>query len=415
MTPKARRASLLASTALALACTADDTSSAAETDATSGATDPTSTPTAGDDAPGTTGAPLTTDATSADPTAGTTTDPDPSGDSTGTTGTQIAGEPVFVAMGDTGWFATSCDRGHTWTTQAFSDVAGDHTAWTGFGGLAFGEDRFVAGFGWGAEGGHVVTSLDGLEWQDLPAKSFVDQGDAVGYDIYTSAVAFTGDEILVFSSTIWTSSDGITFEATDRSLPPGAEQLRQLRAFAEPGLVVASVESQSGNQHPAGHFVVVSHDGGTSWSEGTGYTPSCSDPIQHWGDIEWSSGVLVVGTRDVCRSADEGATWELVAEPTGEEIRDLFTDADGFVALSGSRVLRSPDGLAWSESADTGMALRAGAWADGSYAVVDTTGTQMLWSDDGVEWQAGVISRGPTSEVQVRDFGVAMLPGGCGG
>jgi hypothetical protein len=314
---------------------------------------------------------------------------------------------VFVALGDGGWTASSCDRGATWTTNSFSDEQDDHSPWTAFGGIAYGGGAFVVGLGWGAEGGHILRSTDARTWEDLPASSFVEDGVEIGYAIYTSGVASIGDELRIFSQRVWSSADGASWTSIDVSLPPGAEQLRQLRGF--PGVLVASVESQSGNDHAQGHFVVVSEDGGTSWTEGTGYVSGCSDPIQHLGDIEMVGDVIVVGTGDVCRSPDRGATWEHIPSPTGGQIRDLFHDDQGFVAVSGTTIHRSVDGTSWTEVGDVGIELRAAGWADGVYAGVANDGSVLVRSDDAVTWTEGVVDAPPQIEIYVRDFiGVAI-------
>lgn len=355
----------------------------------------------------------TTDATSTTDGGDTPDTMDPSADeSSSSTTSSIETTPVFVALADGGWTATSCDAGRTWNVARFSDEQGDHTQWTGFGGLAYGNGAFVAGLGWGGEGGHLLHSTDGRDWIDLPARSFVDAGEVVGYSIYTAGVAFDGSAFIAFSQSVWRSADGHDWETEPVALPPGSEQLRQLRGFADAGLLVASVESQSGNQHPMGHFVVVSDDGGATWTEGTGYGSECGNPIQHWGDIEMLGDVLLVGTRDLCRSPDRGATWEVADEPFGEDIRDLGRTDDAFVALAGTRVHTSRDGVAWTELGDAGIAGRAIAHADGTFVVVGSMGTEVVYSDDGAVWTAATLD-GATGDVWVRDLIVADVPGAC--
>jgi hypothetical protein len=369
-------------------------------------------PTSGDDGPG----PTSGAATSDDDGAGSSgSPPDTGDDGDSSTGAPVATMPVFVALGDGGWTASSCDRGATWTTNRFSEEVGDHTQWTAFGGLAHMGGAFVAGLGWGGEGGHVLHSLDARTWTDLPASSFTEDGAEIGYAIYTAGVASTGAELMIFSQRVWRSTDGAAWQTVDVSLPPGAEQLRQLRGFPEAGLLVASVESQSGSAHPMGHFVVVSDDAGATWTEGTGYVSGCSDPIQHWGDIELVGDVLLVGTGDLCRSPDRGQTWELVAAPTGGEIHDLFRDDDGFLAISGSAVFRSADGTTWMQLGDAGTPLRAGAHADGAYAAVASPSATLWRSDDGATWTQGEVDTVPTGEVWVRDFLGVVVEGECAG
>ena len=319
-------------------------------------------------------------------------------------------DPVFVALADGGFTATSCDGGRTWTTQTQSGKQGDHTPWTAFGGLAFGHDVFVAGFGWGAPG-HLLVSADGLTWQDLPAAHFTVDGKVVGYDPFTSAVAFDGDELLAFGSMLWRSGTGEDWEGEPLSLPPGSDQVRQLRAFPG-GVVVAALENQ---QDPSvGNFAAVSQDGGLQWTVGTGYSSSCSHAIQHWGDIELRDGVILVGNGDVCRSTDMGSTWEAMSEPLGPgDLQDLFVDETGFGAVLGSRIFHSDDGTAWSEVADLGVPLARAAYADGAFAAVSATATEYFWSTDGVRWQAGETTEPIRESAWVRDFTVGFPSAGC--
>ncbi|HWB79765.1 MAG TPA: sialidase family protein [Nannocystaceae bacterium] len=329
------------------------------------------------------------------------------------TGVVVETMPVFVALGDGGWTAGSCDGGNTWVAHAFSDEEGDHTQWTAFGGLAYRDGAFVAGLGWGGEGGHILRSIDGQSWEDLGMDAFVADGMPVGYAIYTSGVAAIADDLMIFSQRVWQSSDGAAWTSIDVSLPPGAEQLRQLRGFPEANLLVASVESQSGNDHPQGNFVVVSDDGGMTWSEGTGFSSDCANPIQHSGDVELVGDVLLVATGDVCRSPDRGATWELIAMPTGAPINDLFHDDQGFLAVAGAQIWRSTDGASWSMIGDTGEPLRAAAWADGAYAAVSTMGTVLLHSDDAITWSPGTVQDEVPGERWVRDFIGVAVEGDC--
>jgi hypothetical protein len=398
--------------ALGVGC-GEATSEDADTgsDDTSGGT-PTTTSSTASSTASTTASPTTqaTDATGSD---GSSESTDPSdADTSGSTTSSIETTPTFVALADGGWTATSCDAGRTWTISSFSDEQGDHTQWTGFGGLAFGNDAFVAGLGWGGEGGHLLHSSDGRTWTDLPARSFVDEGTVVGYAIYTAGVAFDGTHFLAFSESVWRSVDGHDWQTHPISLPPGSEQLRQLRGFPDEGVLVASVESQSGNQHPAGNFVVVSEDGGTTWLEGTGFSSDCSNPIQHSGDIEMRGDVVLVGTRDLCRSPDRGATWVETNEPFATDIRDLGRTDDAFVALAGSRVHVSADGDAWTELGDVGIPGRAIAYAEGTFVVMGSMGTEAAYSDDGATWSPATLD-GITGDVWVRDLWVADVAGAC--
>ena len=159
----------------------------------------------------------------------------------------------------------------------------------------------------------------------------------------------------------------------------------------------------------------MSQDDGASWTEGTGYDEACSNPIQHWGDIEAHGDTLLVATGPMCRSTDLGATWTSLGQPTGADIQDLFDDDDDFWAVSGSRIFRSDDdGVGWTEIADVGMELRAAIYGDGVYVAVGPRGTAFFSSTDGETWTPSTLDWEPDGETWVRDLIVGGLTGGCG-
>lgn len=327
---------------------------------------------------------------------GTTSAPDEGGGGSGGGAPEL--HPVLVAIGAGAWSATSCDRGRTWSTQEFSADREDHSEWAAFGGLSFGNGAFIMGTGWGYPG-HVIRSTNGGTWQDLAADAFPDGG----FESSIGGVAFDGTHHLLFGAQIWSSTDGTSWTVTGNALPPGSNQLRQLRAFPT-GLLVASVETQYGEDHALGNWLTVSSNGGETWSEGTGYDAECSNPIQHWGDIDVKDGVLLVGANALCRSTDLGATWSTVTFP-GEAIRDVFNDGTSFFATSGSHIFRSADGLEWQDVGDLGAQIAHGVHVDGTYVVMTGDGQRVFYSDDGAQYEEGVIDTALGSAV-VRDLAV---------
>ena len=400
----------LAAAGLSLAACGDDGSgpdAADTTGASSGASDGTS-------APSTTDAPPATSAATAD--SGDSTGPGvPPDDDSSTGEPPVEGEPVFVALGDGGWIATSCDRGASWTHLQMSDVLGDHTEWTAFGGVTGGPEGFVAGFGWGAPG-HLLFSANGVDWSELPARAFQIDGMTAGYDSWTAAVAHTGSQYLAFASTRWGSTDGQSWTPSGVELPPGSDQIRQLRGFPATGVLVAALESQAGNGHPVGNFIAVSDDDGVTWTEGPGYDPACGNGVQHYGDIEMSGDTIVVSASATCRSTDRGDSWGPVTTAwDGQgDTQDLFVADGTFWAIVGSRIYQSEDGDSWSEVVDTGVDLKAGASADGAFAAVSGAGDQFLYSTDGASWDAATLDWTPDGQTWVRDFAVQVQLGGCG-
>lgn len=288
--------------------------------------------------------------------------------------------PVIVVLGDGGFTMASCDLGRTWRNQQqFSEERGDHSPWTAFAGLAFGAGRFVAATGWGAPG-HIIASATGTHFTEVLPNSATGVADSI------SAIAYTGEEFLAFSRRLWRSTNGVDWVASAPTLPPGAQQLRQLRAFAQPKLVVAAVENQSGEGHDRGNFVLVSEDGGKAWVEGTGFDPACGDMIQHRGDIAMVGDTIVVAAERVCRSTDRGKTWQALGQLAEAPVSGLFSDATSFFAIAGGRLHKSSDGADWellgapSGGADFGVTVR------GILVVMKADGSNIAYSQDGKEW-----------------------------
>ena len=325
---------------------------------------------------------------------------------------ETVGTPVFVAVGDGGWFANSCDAGRTWSTQAFSDDVKDHSPWSAFGGLAAGNGALVAGFGWGPPG-TLMRSTDGANWDTLPNDAFVGQR-RTGYDSWTAAVLFDGQQFLTFANRRWASTDGTTWSQVEATFPAGVDQLRQGRAFAD-GQIVLAVESQSGRGHPVGNFIIASEDGGSTWTEGRGYDPQCGMGIQHFGDIAQSGDTLVVASDAMCRSTDRGLNWEAVPVPDIAEFSDVLADADGFAFVSQRDLWRSSDGAVWSLSGTISpdQDIAEVGYADGTYAAVQANGAHFFYSDDGTTWAEGTVMSDTDIVPHVRDLAVLHVDGAC--
>ena len=318
--------------------------------------------------------------------------------------------PVFVAVGDGGWTATSCDLGRSWEVQQQSEERGDHSEWTSFGGVAYGNETFVSAFGWGAVG-HVMVSADGGRGWDLAEGDFAaDEALRSG----AAGVVHDGREFVLFIRGRWRSTDGVTWERTERALPPGTHQVRQVRGFADEQLIVLSAETQrEGSGRPVGNFVVVSEDGGETWSEGAGYDSACSHPIQHRGDIEVRGDTVLVGAGSLCRSTDRGVTWAAGPSPTGSDISDLYRDEDAFylVARGSSELHRSVDGDAWEATGAFDADAARAAYGASTHVIVGyRDGARVfLYSDDGAEFTEGA-AEDPFESTPIRDLAFGYAP-----
>jgi hypothetical protein len=322
------------------------------------------------------------------------------------------GVPIIVAFGDGGFTMASCDLGRTWkVNMQFSGERGDHTEWTTFGGMAFGNGMFVGATGWGAPG-HMIASANGVGFTEIPDSAFTRNNQALGLNDSIGGIAFDGTSFIAFSRYVLTSIDGKAWSARDNSWPRGVQQLRQLRGFPSKGLLVASVETQNGGDHPLGNWVVVSNNNGKTWTEGSGFRGSCANPIQHTGDIELIGDTLVVGAQDVCRSTDLGKNWEFVGAPSGGQTDDVFADQAAFYIVSGDRLMRSTDGKTWQAFGQKlPEVVHRGVFANGRYVVMNAGATKVFSSADGLAWQAASPA-GVGGNQQIRDLIVGRgMPG----
>ncbi len=311
--------------------------------------------------------------------------------------------PIFVASGDGAWRASSCDLGRTWLLREESPIRADHSAWTNVGGLAVHDGVFVLATGWG-EPGRILRSTDAVSWTVLPDVNFVRPGQAPGLQSSVAAVVHDGLRFVAFTNGILHSPDGLKWSKTNFSVPPGAHQVRQVRAVPATHAIIASVETQYGTEHALGNWIIVSENGGQDWREGMGFDKSCSFPIQLDGDIAVRQNTIVVASQNICRSTDLGRTWSR-ATTTGvpRDVRSVFTDDNAFYALAGRSVFRSSDGANWSVLSTFPVDVGRGIFGAQTYAVTSTDGRRFFWSADALNWSEG---QAPTalSPAKVRDM-----------
>ncbi|MCA9683610.1 MAG: hypothetical protein KC457_15520, partial [Myxococcales bacterium] len=327
--------------------------------------------------------------------------------------------PVFVAQGKFGRSTMSCDDGLSWihdraydqegsaeacdTVQSVACFAGPCSFWNVDGqscemqpscdcdhnpgastGLAFGQGRFVAAWGWGPKGA-LKHSSDAVEW-------------LVGHaDTTQAGVAFGNGTFVAGERTPRISSDGISWvdggEADFRNENDEIIWNARTMGFApvSGGVFVAGASSGNGSD------LMISADAGQSWTR----------PANSWacgggfrGVAGGNDAIVVVFDDKACRSVDGGASFDLVELAGG---RALAFDGGQFVSWTDGARWTSTDGASWTSTPLEVTGLPQGHnFALGPVARSGETGTYVsvregwqIWyeqqdfyrSDDGVSWE----------------------------
>jgi hypothetical protein len=267
--------------------------------------------------------------------------------------TGAAPPPVlFVAQGDRGRLAVSCDDGRTWPVNASDDddfrcfVDGDCDHDPGAGrGIAWGDGVFVATFGWGYPGSvRRLGPGEGAFTTVLAGHTFA----GVAHD----AGVFLAAERPPFRST----DGGETFGAAG---DVDSAQWNARRTGGGDGLFLVAFDSGATDLN-------VSTDAGGSFRRPSGWPSECGRSIQWEGGIAAADGVALVlgGDGTACRSTDGGDTW--TAAPVGGTVSGRLVRSGGaFVAWgeAGGVPVRfsSTDGAAWTTTPLTGRDPAGGA------------------------------------------------------
>jgi hypothetical protein len=262
---------------------------------------------------------------------------------------------VFVLQGDRGRLAVSCDDGRTWPVDASDDdtfrcfVDGDCDHDPGAGrGITFGDDAFVATFGWGFPGS--IRRLG--------------SGEAVFSEVlggHTFAGVFYDDGVfLAAERPPYRSTDGgATFGAAG---DVQSAQWNTRRTGGGEGLFLVAFDSGASDLN-------VSDDGGVTFRRPTTWPAACGRSLQWEGGLAVQGGVaLVVGGDGVaCRSTDSGDTWVEVQLGGSVSGRLVVTGTafETWGEVGGQPVrFRSSDGAAWTTDPLT-VNLAAGGTASG--------------------------------------------------
>jgi hypothetical protein len=261
---------------------------------------------------------------------------------------------MFVAIGHVNRSTISCDDGRTWVAnQSDNDAIRcftsapdggssdcDHTYGSGRGIAWSAASGFVGNWGWG-DPGVIRKSRDGVSW------NVVDRGTnfasmTIGSDGTLYAASRSG-KVSRNAGETWTNAGTADLQANGQAV----WNVRR-GGFGGTGAGVFVVVADS-------NTAMVSSDAMT-WRAPQTYPSTCGASIQWEGGVVSGNGVLVIlgGDGVACRSSDNGVTW--TAHQTGGTIdaRLVWTGTEFVTWGSMSnqrRILRSPDGMAWTSTA----------------------------------------------------------------
>lgn len=261
---------------------------------------------------------------------------------------------LFVAIGHVNRSTISCDDGRTWVAnQSDNDAIRcftsapdggssdcDHKYGSGRGIAWSAASGFVGNWGWG-DPGVIRKSRDGVSW------SVVDRGTnfasmVVGSDGTLFAASRSG-KVSRNAGDTWTNAGTANLQANGQAV----WNVRR-GGFGGTGAGVFVVVADS-------NTAMVSNDA-MMWRAPQTYPSTCGANIQWEGGVASGNGVLVIlgGDGVACRSTDNGVTW--TAHQTGGNIdsRLVWTGTEFVTWGSVSnqrRILRSPDGMAWTSTA----------------------------------------------------------------
>jgi hypothetical protein len=253
-------------------------------------------------------------------------------------------------------------------------------------GIAYGDGWFVASWGWGPPG-TVRRSHDGIDWE------------VVLMDTSFGGVAYGQDRFVLGDRQPPLSSDhGASFQqggAADlRAIGVADETIYNVRALGFADVMGGRfvIAGESGEKRD----VLISSDAGASWWRPASLPGECAAGTRA---IVGGGGVIAIVHRngDVCYSSDGGDTFSLASTGGAVESGALWT-GQRFMAWGRGQAYHSPDGARWTVAATTPADFLPGPVAidPGTRTIVAIRGGWQNWyarqqfyrSADGQQWTA---------------------------
>jgi len=228
------------------------------------------------------------------------------------------GNSIYVAVGSTGYIATSPD-GITWTERSSGTSAKlNH--------VAFGDGLFVVAGDDFSGSPRLITSPDGITWTNRTVPNFSSDLDHVSFG--------DGLFIVIGDSYAATSTDGINW--TERTVPN--IQTRMNASTFGNGLYF--IFGNSG-------YIASSPDG-TTWTQRNVAGTNNDLDAAAFGD-----GTFVVAGNGFVATSTDGISWTEGTLGTSDEMRDVDFASGTFMLVGGNSgntyAATSPDGITWTQ------------------------------------------------------------------
>lgn len=252
--------------------------------------------------------------------------------------------------------------------------------------IAYGTGRFIA-VGGGATTGHILSTRNGRDWQELPQVRGRVATIAFGHGRFVAA----------HDAELMSSTDGESFRLGERLEWKGSVHARRSACGdTEAGFryVVIGDIDLAGEQKRV-NWRGVTGDG-ERWDHAALDTPVVRD-------IAYGAGhFVVVGPDGLIESSHDGQMWERHTAAPGEDFSRVTWTGTRFLVSGGKIAWSSPDGLTWiKEPAAIPCSL---AWArEGFLGLGFSWGGNVYVSRDLITWKKVVTPPGPS--LQSAAFG----------
>lgn len=280
--------------------------------------------------------------------------------------------------------------------------------------------RTPAGYFVVGERGHILNSSDGQTWTQLPVptRSTLTALATIDGQLWAGG----HDGVIVHSA-----DGGQTWQVQRRDpyvLAPGQKSYDHDPRQGAPILDIEFSDAQNGIAIGAHSLMLVTHDGGATWTSRQAIAPSAKPeraPTQMQGDIfseqdlqleeesdphlnaivrTGTSTLLIVGERGtVLRSQDNGETWQKIAFPYQGSMFGVLSWDDGRILTYGLRgnVYESTDsGSSWNKIQTQGnVSLQGGhALDNGGAVLVGANGTVLIRKDAASPFETVIYKNG---------------------
>ncbi|MCW2921491.1 MAG: hypothetical protein JWL76_1365 [Thermoleophilia bacterium] len=284
----------------------------------------------------------------------------------------VAGVDTLEAwvVGDNGEIGHTVNGGGAWNTSyTWPDDAGGPTAgWTNLNGIeSLDADSFVA---WG-DGGRVITTTDGVTWNDASGNN---------------TVAFKDVEVISDSFLVGVSSSGSIWSTTNATAAIPTWTNRSVDMMMDL-LDVEFSDPLNGMAVGAEGVLVRTSDGGLTWTQ---EHVDSSNPMHGLVQVNATTWVADGAGLNVLQSVDSGATWNYVV--TGAKTWwdvNMSTQAVGWrVGTDGSIEKTTTGGTAWTSQTSNTPADLFGvqALSEQRAVAVGRDGAVVTTSDGGATW-----------------------------